>query len=127
MKIKLAIIFGILIWIFTYILTEIFTPIFAFSLPDINILVPAIVIVVTGFFAILYIRNINENEVIEGLAVGMIFVIIDIILDYIFFLNPNASTLVFSDYNLHLFSMIILTLLITTFVGYLAQMTIDLK
>lgn len=127
MKIKLAIIFGILIWIFTYILTEIFTPIFAFSLPDINILVPAIVIVVTGFFAILYIRNINENEVIEGLAVGMIFVIIDIILDYIFFLNPNASTLVFSDYTLHLFSMIILTLLITTFVGYLAQMTIDLK
>ena len=127
MKIKLAIIFGILIWIFTYILTEIFTPIFAFSLPDINILVPAIVIVVTGFFAILYIRNINENEVIEGLVVGMIFVIIDIILDYIFFLNPNASTLVFSDYTLHLFSMIILTLLITTFVGYLAQMTIDLK
>ncbi|WP_298522075.1 hypothetical protein [uncultured Methanobrevibacter sp.] len=127
MKIKLAIIFGILIWIFTYILTEIFTPIFAFSLPDINILVPAIVIVVTGFFAILYIRNINENEVIEGLAVGMIFVIIDIILDYIFFLNPNASTLMFSDYTLHFFSMIILTLLITTFVGYLAQMTIDLK
>lgn len=127
MKIKLAIIFGILIWIFTFILTEILTPIFAIRLPDISIIVPTIVIVVTGFFGILYIRNIDENEVIEGLAVGIVFVIIDIILDYTFFLNMKTTTLIFSDYNLHLFSMIILTLLITTFLGYLAQMTIDLK
>jgi hypothetical protein len=82
---------------------------------------------VTGFFGILYIRNINENEVIEGLAAGVIFIIIDIILDYIFLLKLNPVNLMFTSYKLHLFSTIIFTLLITTFLGYLAQMNIDLK
>ena len=127
MKIKLAVIFGILIWIITLILAEIFTPIFTFSLPDTNLIVPLIMIFVTGFFAILYIRNIDENEVIEGLLAGMVFIVIDIILDYIFLLNLNPISLMFTNYQLHLFSTIVITLLITTFIGYLAQMTIDLK
>ncbi len=127
MKIKLAILFGILIWIFTYLLTAILTPIFAYRLPEINLLAPAIMIIVIGFFGILYIRNIDENEVIEGFAAGAVFIIIDIILDYIFLLNLNPINTMFSSYRLHLFSTIILTLLITTFLGYLAQMNIDLK
>lgn len=127
MKIKLAVIYGILIWVISYILTEIFSPLFYYSLPDINFIVPAISIVVTGFFGILYIRNVNENEVIEGFAVGVIFIVIGMILDYIFFLNLKIDNLMFTDYNFHLFSNIILTLLITTFLGYLAQMKIDLK
>jgi len=127
MKIKLAVIYGILIWVISYILTEIFSPLFYYGLPDINFIVPAISIVVTGFFGILYIRNINENEVIEGFAVGVIFIVIGMILDYIFFLNLKIDNLMFTDYNFHLFSNIILTLLITTFLGYLAQMKIDLK
>ena len=127
MKLKLAILFGILIWIFTYILTELISPIFLYRLPDVNIVVPIIIIIVTGFFGILYIRNINENEVVEGLAAGVIFIIIDIILDYIFLLKLNPVNLMFTSYKLHLFSTIIFTLLITTFLGYLAQMNIDLK
>ena len=127
MRLELAVLCGILIWIFTYILTELVTPIFSFSIPDVNIIVPLIIIVVTGFFGILYIRNINHNEVIEGMAAGMIFIIIDIILDYIFLLNLNPINMMFTNYKLHLFSTVILTLLITTFLGYLAQMTIDLK
>ncbi|WP_298498607.1 hypothetical protein [uncultured Methanobrevibacter sp.] len=127
MKLKVAIIFGILIWIITYILTEIINPIFSNHLAGINILVPIILIITTGFFGILYIREINENEVIEGFLVGLIFIFVDLICDMIFFIMPNTKNLIFSDYALHLFSMIVLTLLITTFLGYLAQMNIDLK
>lgn len=127
MKIKLAVIFGILIWIISYVLTEIFSPLFYYGLPDINVIVPIIIIIVTGFFGILYIRNINENEVIEGFAAGVVFIVISAILDYIFFLILKINNMMFTDYNFHLFSNIILTLLITTFLGYLAQMKIDLK
>ena len=127
MKLKLAIIFGILIWVITYAATEIFNPIFSNGLPGINIIVPVIVILTTGFFGILYIRNIDTNEVIEGLAAGMIFIIVDIIMDYIFLIMPDANNLIFTNYPLHIFSMITITLLITTFLGYLAQMNIDLK
>ena len=127
MKLKLAIIFGILIWAITYILTSIINPIFTKNLPGINIIVPIILIITTTFFGILYIRNIDSNEVIEGLTAGLIFIIVDIICDFIFFLYPNNQTLIFTDYTLHLFSVIVLTLLITTFLGYLAKMNIDLK
>lgn len=127
MKLKLAIIYGILIWIVTIILSHLITPFFIVTLPDVNVVTPIILIIVTGFFGILYIRNINSNEVIEGFFVGVIFIIIDIILDYIFLISLHTQHLIFSDYTFHLSSMIILTLLITTFLGYLAQMNIDLK
>ncbi|MGN0176536.1 MAG: hypothetical protein ACI389_01720 [Methanobrevibacter sp.] len=127
MKIKLAIIFGVLIWLLTFVFSSIFNPLFTANVHNVNIVVPIITIIVTGFFGILYIRAIDDNEIFEGLLVGIIFVIIDIILDYIFFINPQKEIYIIGYYPMHIFSMIILTLLITTFIGYLAQMTIDLK
>jgi hypothetical protein len=127
MKIKLAIIYGILIWLITYILSTILNPIFTDNLPNINIVVPIIIISVTGFFGILYIRSIERNEVIEGFLGGLIFVIADVICDYIFFIFPQHTVPMVQDYPLHFASMLIITLLITTFLGYLAQMKIDLK
>lgn len=127
MKLKLAIMYGVLIWIITTFLSNIFNPIFTSNLPGVNIIVPIITIVVTTFFGILYIRNIETNEVIEGVVGGMMFIIIDIILDYIVFILPNTQSLIIGNYPLHLISITIITLLITTFLGYLAQMPIDLK
>ena len=127
MKIKLAIIFGIIIWFLTYILSEILNPIFMTFIPYNQISIHLIILIVTGFFGILYIRNIETNEVVEGLIAGIIFIIIDIIMDYIFFILLGYSNMIIEDYSNHLIAMIILTLLITTFLGYLAQMKIDLK
>ena len=127
MKSKRAIIFGILIWLITYALTSILNPIFTVNLPNINIVVPITIIIVTGFFGILYIREINSNEVIEGILAGIIFTIIDIILDYTFFVLPNNNALIVENFPSHVISMIIIILPITTFLGYLAQMNVDLK
>lgn len=126
MKLKLAIIFGILIWFITFVLTSILNPFFTDNLPNANIIVPLTSIIVTGFFGILYIRNIETNEVIEGFLVGIIFIIMDIICDNIF-LAIQYKPVIIHDYPLHVISMFIITLLITTFLGYLAQMKIDLK
>ena len=127
MKLKLGIICGILIWIITSFFTGILNPIFNSRLPRVNIIVPIITIFVTGFFGILYIRNIESNEVIEGILVGILFIIIDIILDAVFFVIPHTGKIIIGDYPLHVISITILTLSITTFLGYLAQMNIDLK
>ena len=127
MKLKLAIFYGVLTWIFTTLLSNIFNPIFTSNLPGVNIIVPIITIVVTTFFGILYIRSIDENEVVEGVVGGMMFVIVGIILDYIVFILPNNHNVIIGAYPLHLMSITIITLLITTFLGYFAQMPIDLK
>ena len=127
MKIKLAITYGIIVWFLTYIISTTVSPIFADGIPYINLIVPIAIIVVTGFFGILYIRNINNNEVIEGILLGIVFIAVDIICDLVFFIIPGNKTLILDNYSLHLISMIFLTSLITTFLGYLAQMKIDLK
>jgi uncharacterized membrane protein len=82
---------------------------------------------VTGFFGIIYIRNILENEVVEGIIVGIIFIIIDGILDSLVFVLPQSQNLIVGDYPLHVVSTAVITLSITTLLGYLAQMNIDLK
>lgn len=127
MKLKNAIIYGVLIWIITTGLSEIFNPIFTTHLPRVNIIEQIISIIVIGFFGILYIRSIESNEVVEGVIGGMMFVIIDIILDYVFFILPNQNFIISTNYPVHVISNTIITLFITTFLGYLAQMTIDLK
>lgn len=115
MKLKLAIIYGVLIWIISTILIHLLNPIFNSNLPGINIIIPVITIIVTGFFGILYIRDIETNEVIEGIIVGIIFVLIDTILDAFILVLPIAQSSITGDYSLHIISITIITLLITTF------------
>ena len=126
MKLKLAIIFGVLIWILTNFITSLFNPIFNNNLPYVNILLPIIPIIITAFFGTVYIRNIYENEVVEGIFLGIIFIIVYAILDSISFILPHARLFI-PNYHFHITSMAIITLLTTTFLGYLAQMKIDLK
>lgn len=127
MKMKLAVIYGISIWVLTNALTYIFNPISHHNLQYANLIAPLILIIVTGFFGILYIRNIESNEVIEGILAGIVFIAVNVILDYIVFILPKNTNMITNNYPLHFFSLIIITLIITTFLGYLAQMNIDLK
>ena len=127
MKLKLGIIYGILIWVFVYLITLIFSPLITDNIPYINIVAPIAIIIVTTFFGIIYIRNIDENEVKEGFAIGIIFILMDVICDFVFFVLPGQKNILIEDYPIHVLSMIILTLITTTLLGYLAQMEIDLK
>ena len=127
MKLKLAIIFGILIWFLTGLISSIITPIFTGTTIHFNIVTPITLIIITSLFGILYIRNIDSNEVIEGLMAGIIFIAVDIICDYVFLIIPHVRTTLTENYPIHIISMLVVTLFITTFLGYLAQMNIDLK
>lgn len=121
MKLKLAIIYGILIWAIIYFLSPLFN---TFHL---KIITPMILIIITGFFGILYIRNFDNNEVLEGFLLGIIFVTIGVILDFTQSNLTNSQNAFSNDYTSYLLLKVVLTILITTFLGYLAQMKIDLK
>lgn len=127
MKVKLGIICGVIIWLLTNVLTTLIQPSFIDNTTYFNLIFPIIIIITTGFFGIIYIREINENEIIEGIKIGFLFVIIDIILDFVFFVVPKNANILLSNYPTHIALMLILMLLTTTFLGYLAQMNIELK
>ena len=126
MKLKLAIIYGALIWLLIHVIQGIFKPIFNYNLPYFNMLFTVISIVVTGFFGILYIRNIDKNEVDEGILAGIVFGVVYLILDFVCLILFPERFLI-PDYPLNVASMIVINLLLTTFLGYLAQMDINLK
>ena len=126
MKLKLAIIYGALIWVLNHVLQGIFKPIFNYNLPYFNMLFTIISIVVTGFFGILYIRNIDKNEVDEGILAGIVFGVVYLILDFVCLIIFPERFLI-PNYPLNVASMIVINLLLTTFLGYLAQMDINLK
>lgn len=127
MKLKLAITYGILEWGLIYIITLVLNCFITDNLPYIDITIPLSIIIVTTIIAIVYIRNFNSNEVIEGLKLGIVLFIIDLICDALFLnliSNPNP---IIENYPVHALSMLIMIPLITTFIGYLAQMEIELR
>ena len=127
MKIKLGIIYGIIIWFLTNVVSSLIQPSIIDNITYFNLIFPLSIIIITGFFGILYIREINKNEILEGVIVGFLFIIIDIILDLVFFIIPKNANILLSNYPTHIALMFILMLLTTTFLGYLAQMNIELK
>ncbi len=127
MNIKLGIICGILIWVFTYLISIVFQIVTLDNVLYNTLILPLSIIIVTGFFGIIYIREINEDELIEGILVGILFIAIDIILDTVFFIILHNKNILFSNFLNHIILMSIIILIITSFLGYLAQMNIELK
>lgn len=126
MKLKIAIIYGVTSWILIYIISNFLSPFIIDNVPYIDLTIPITIIVVTTFFGILYIRNYDDNEVVEGFKIGIVFFIVDLICDMLFFIVPGNTNVIVDNYPLHLISMVILIPLITTFLGYLAHMKIEL-
>lgn len=127
MKLKLAITYGILEWGLIYLITVILNHFITDDLPYIDITIPLSIIIVTTILTILYIRNFDSNEVIEGLKLGIILFIIDLICDALFLELINNHNPIIENYPIHIISMLIMIPLITTFIGYLAQMEIELR
>ncbi|WP_409199356.1 hypothetical protein [Methanobrevibacter sp. DSM 116169] len=126
MKFRLAILYGILTWICIYILSFILSPFHIDGVPYINILAPISIIIVTTIFGILYIREINTNEVKEGFYFGIMLFVCDLILDNVF-ISFFGKTINIDNSPIHIISMLIIFPLITTLLGYLAQMKVELN
>ena len=127
MRLKIGIIYGVLIWIITHLVFSVTHPIIDTYMSNSTFILFLFLIIVSGFFSILYIREINKNEVLEGLLGGIIFAAIDIILDLVFFVIPNNHNILISNYTTHFILISVMLIIIPTFLGYLAQMNIELK
>lgn len=127
MKLKLAIIYGILIWILVSVITIVLNTFVPKIFPYHEINIPITIIIIVSLFGIFYIRNFNENEVKEGFLVGIIFFSVDLILDLLLFILPKNNNILIENYPMHILSMFVLIMLITILLGYLAHMKIELN
>ena len=126
MDLKRAIIYGFLSWLFICIISSIIAPFLDIdSLPYINLSIPITIIVVTGFFGILYIREFNEHEIREGFKAGLVFFIMDILCDLSFFILPGNPNAIEEPYSTNLVSMFKLIIKKKTYICNLPKITIS--
>lgn len=127
MKIKKAIIYGIILWILTYFIGLIFKPLIIDGIPYINLVIPISITIITTTIGILYIRDINDNELFEGFLLGIVLFFTILICDLIYFVFFNEFNPFIEDFIFHLIFLLIFIPFITSLLGYLAQMTIELR
>lgn len=127
MKWKLATIYGILAYLLVYFCSVLTNNIISSDLPLFNTYMPVWIIFWALVFGILYIRPLPDNEIAEGLVLGVYFVIISIIMDILmnfFGILPNSFNL---SYLFRLAYMYIIYPIITTTLGYMANFEVQLK
>lgn len=127
MKLKLAIILGFISWLLVMIISVLINPLISDSVTYIPIIIPISIIIVTALMGTVYIREINKKQTIEGFKLGIIFLIIDIICDLLIKILTNTHIILLNDYKVHIIYTIILTPIITTILGYLAEIEIKLE
>jgi len=126
MKLKLAITYGVIIWILVYLVSILIEPYFIEDIAYINVLIPLTLIITSTFFGILYIRQFNENEVLESFLLGVVFLFCDLGLNIIYVLI-SGNSMIISINPIHILSTGFIYILITTLLGYLAQMKVELN
>ena len=126
MKWKLAFIFGFASYIFIYIFSNILTPIVHWEVPIVGSLTPVITIFSALIFGTLFIRSEDDNEVVKGFLLGLVFSLVDLILDLAFIFLGIIS--VSNDvYPFHIILTTLIFLFVTISLGYMANFEVKLK
>lgn len=127
MNIKKAILYGFLCWLFIEIILIICRPFINIEYEYSTLLKLITIIISTGIFGTLYLRNLNKNEILEGFIGGIIFFLINMGCNLIFIIWPNDISIIFNNYLYDFIITLIIMPFILTVLGYFAQMPIRLK
>jgi len=97
-SIKKAFLFGFLIWLIVFVVAIIIFPIHEGNRPFFESIMPVAMSVFTSFFAYRYFRIVENNYVKEGIYLGLIFIVINWVIDAVLMLSPSPMQMTFSDY-----------------------------
>lgn len=128
MKWRIATVYGILSYLLVFICSSLTNRVISADLPLFNTYMPLWIIFWALIFGIIYIRPLPDNEIAEGLVLGVYYIVISIILDGIlalFNISPGNSSNI--DYIYRIAYMYLFYPIITTTLGYMANFDVQLK
>jgi len=79
--------FGFLIWLIVFIVSVAIYPIHESNRPFFESIMPVVITLGTIIFSILYFRDIKEDLIKEGIIVGILWLLVNIIIDLFFFME----------------------------------------
>lgn len=88
-SLKKSILLGFLVWLLPFIVAFLIYPIHESHRPLFESILPLIITISVVIFSYLYFKNVDKNVKTEGIKLGIIFLLINLIIDLIMFM-PNS-------------------------------------
>lgn len=120
-SLKKAILFGFFVWLFAFAISFLIFPIHESNRPLFESIMPIALSLLTSFFSYKYLSIVKENFVKEAIYLGIVFILINWIIDVPLMLSPSPMQMTFSDYFQDIGITYFMILPITTAMGYLVD------
>jgi hypothetical protein len=92
------VIFGFLLWLIPFIISFIIYPLKIGGSPLFESIMPIVITIMVVLLTYFYLITIETDFIKEGIKIGIIWFIINVIIDLFIFLPPNVMHMSFSNY-----------------------------
>jgi len=92
-SLKKAVAYGILLWLLPFIVSLVIYPIHGSDRPLFESIMPVVLAFFCVVFALGYFRHVGKNHAKEGLYLGILWLVISIVIDFVVFLQFFQLTL----------------------------------
>jgi hypothetical protein len=96
-SIKLAVLYGFLLWLIPFIVAFLIYPIRENNYPFFETIMPVTLAVFVVLFAILYMKNVSDGYIGEGVKIGIIWFLMSLVIDLLMFMW-GPMKMPFADY-----------------------------
>lgn len=117
-SLKLALIYGFLVWVIPFVVAFLIFPLRTSDRPFFESIMPVVVTVATAIFAALYFKKVETSFLKEGILLGIIFFSVSIVMDLSMF-SRGPMAMPFVDYIKDIGFTYLLIPVITIGVGYI--------
>lgn len=121
-SIKLALIYGFLVWVIPFVVAFLIFPLRTSDRPFFESIMPVVVTVATVIFTVLYFKKVEASFLKEGILLGAVFFAVSIVIDLLMF-SKGPMAMPFLDYLKDIGFTYLLIPTVTIGVGY----TLDKK
>lgn len=121
---KLAIFYGVLVWLVPFAVSFVIFPIHDSNRPLFESIMPVAVALAVVLFSILYFRKLDSNFLQEGIRLGVLWLAISILIDLPLFLLENSPmSVTLAEYVSDIGITYLMIPVITVGSGYLLEKT----
>jgi len=121
-SLKLAIIYGFLVWLVPFIVSVVIFPIHDTNRPLFESIMPVAGVASAILLLILYFKNLDRNFLQEGIKLGILWLAISLVIDLFMFLPSNSPmNMSLADYMADIGVTYLAIPTITIGVGYLLE------
>ncbi len=121
MKLKIVILYGILIWLGPFLISFLIFPLRDTNRPLFESIMPLVLTLIVVFSSVLYFKKLDRRFIREGFIIGVIWFVINILIDLILFIPESPMQMTFSEYIMDIGLTYLIIPVITVGFGFLMR------